>query len=184
MHEKCGGAWDQKIARGHVICHGRPSRCDPRFTTAGKSMFARTVATQARAVRRAPFSLMAVRAKSTSTLPTEAPPAPTEEARGDFVRPRVEDHHLMSNKEVPIAEPQTPPEVLEYGVEQAPNALETWSEDQRPKVEAMKGPRFEQVDMAFQPQALSAMELISNVPIQMTTKRVVSCDGGTYLDLD
>ncbi|WFD40480.1 uncharacterized protein MJAP1_003466 [Malassezia japonica] len=135
---------------------------------------------------------MAVRAKSTSTLPTEAPPAPTEEARGDFVRPRVEDHHLMSNKEVPIAEPQTPPEVLEYGVEQAPNALETWSQDQRPKVDAMKGPRFEQVDMAFQPQSLSAMELISNVPIQMTTKRVVPCDGGdgplghprVYINLD
>ncbi|WFD03077.1 hypothetical protein MOBT1_001766 [Malassezia obtusa] len=126
---------------------------------------------------------MSVRAKSSSAAATRTatPVAEHEdrrEVRGDFVRPRVEDHYMMSDKETRIAEPQTPPEVLEYGVEQAPNYPLTWSEDQRPKSEAMKGPRFEQMAMEFQPAPLSAMELISNVPVQFTHKRVVSCDGG------
>lgn len=122
---------------------------------------------------------MRMRMKSSTAVRTHAPPAPTQnEGRGDFVRPNVEQNHLLSNKEVPIAEPQTPPEVLAYGVEQAPNAVGTWSPDQRPKSDAMKGPRFEQIAMEFQPAGLSAMELISNVPIQMTSKRVASCDGG------
>lgn len=147
-------------------------------------MFVRAVATPLRSVRRAPTALMGVRMKSKVATPTTTTVATEHDERtklrGDFVRPQVDGDYLVSGKETRIAEPQTPPEVTEYGVSQAPNYLSTWSEDQRPKAEAMKGPRFEQVAMEFQPAPLSAMELISNVPVQFTTKRVVSCDGGMY----
>lgn len=145
-------------------------------------MFVRAVATPLRSVRRAPTTLMGVRMKSkvatqtTTTVATEHDER--AKLRGDFVRPQVDGDYLVSGKETRIAEPQTPPEVSEYGVSQAPNYFMTWSEDQRPKSEAMKGPRFEQIAMEFQPAPPSAMELISNVPVQFTTKRVVSCDGG------
>jgi hypothetical protein len=42
----------------------------------------------------------------------------------------------------------------------------------------MKGPRFEQMDMALQPQPLSAMEMIQREPIRLVAARVVGCDGG------
>ena len=35
-------------------------------------------------------------------------------------------------------------------VAQAPNRVGTWSREQRPKDEAMSGPRFEQMDLAAQ----------------------------------
>ncbi|WFC96228.1 hypothetical protein MBRA1_002884 [Malassezia brasiliensis] len=159
-------------------------------------MFVRAVATPLRSVRRAPTALMGVRMKSnvatqaTTTVATEHDER--SKLRGDFVRPQVDGDYLVSGKETRIAEPQTPPEVSEYGVSQAPNYAKTWSEDQRSKAEAMKGPRFEQIAMEFQPSPMSAMELISNVPVQFTTKRVVSCDGGdgplghprVYINLD
>lgn len=101
-------------------------------------------------------------------------------AQGDFVRPRTDGQGISAQVRTPIARATNPPGLVEYGMEQSPNFASTWSPSQRPKSEAMKGPRFEQTDYRFQPQPLSAMELISNHPIQMTTKRVVACDGGTY----
>ncbi|KOS16077.1 hypothetical protein Malapachy_2917 [Malassezia pachydermatis] len=111
-----------------------------------------------------------------SSAPTKQ--APAQLARGEFVRPRVKGGSIQAQVEMPIAKPEVPPEVQAYGLDQAPNHPSTWSLSQRPKSEAMKGPRFEQMDPRFQPQSLSAMELINNHPIQMSTKRVVSCDGG------
>lgn len=114
-----------------------------------------------------------------SSLPTKQGLAP-KVAQGDFVRPRADANGISAQVQTPIAKATNPPGLVEYGMEQSPNFPDTWSESQRPKSEAMKGPRFEQTDYRFQPQPLSAMELISNHPIQMTTKRVVSCDGGKY----
>ncbi|PWN99151.1 hypothetical protein FA09DRAFT_359757 [Tilletiopsis washingtonensis] len=73
------------------------------------------------------------------------------------------------------AAPHTPPAVVE---EQSPNLAGTWSPTQQPRTEAMKGPRFEQMDMALQPQPLSAMEMIQREPIRLVAARVVGCDGG------
>ena len=92
-------------------------------------------------------------------------------------RPVVKGGTISTHVEKPVAQPKTPPGVLKH-VKQAPNYPITWSESQRPKSEAMRGPRFEQMDPRYQPNSLSAMQLISEYPIQLTTKRVVACDGG------
>lgn len=116
------------------------------------------------------------------SLPTKDMPTATM-SRGEFVRPRVADQAMVSRVETPIARPKMPEAVKEYGFEQAPNRYETWSESQRPKSEAMRGPRFEQMDPSSQPLSLSAMELINNYPIQFTQERVTSCDGGACTHL-
>ena len=45
---------------------------------------------------------------------------------------------------------------------------------------AMRGPRFEQTNMDFQPQPLSAMALIAEEPIRLMEKRIAECDGGAW----
>lgn len=49
---------------------------------------------------------------------------------------------------------------------------------------AMRGPRFEQMNMEFQPQPLSAMEMVQREPIRLSHKRVTSCDGGQSREED
>lgn len=142
-------------------------------------MLGRVLAAPSRAIRlQTPvfrsFNTCAPRFES---LPTRARMTKVA-SEGDFVRPKVEGSTLVSNVETPIAEPRNPEKVIEYGMEQAPNRDLTWSKSQRPKSEAMKGPRFEQMDPRFQPQSLSAMELINNQPVRMVNSRVVACDGG------
>ncbi|OJJ44005.1 hypothetical protein ASPZODRAFT_135437 [Penicilliopsis zonata CBS 506.65] len=61
---------------------------------------------------------------------------------------------------------------------QAPNRANTWAASQRPRAEAMSGPRFEQTVMEMQPQPMAAIELIHKQPVRWTKKRVVACDGG------
>ncbi|KAK3313507.1 zinc-finger domain-containing protein [Apodospora peruviana] len=63
-------------------------------------------------------------------------------------------------------------------IHQAPNRSEIWSRSQRPRSQAMTGPRFEQTDFSLQPQPYSAMELIHKEPVRWTHARMVSCDGG------
>ncbi|CDS01533.1 hypothetical protein [Sporisorium scitamineum] len=75
----------------------------------------------------------------------------------------------------PVAQPQTPPHIP---AEQSPNFPTTWSESQNPRQNAMKGPRFEQLDMRFQPQPLAAIEMIQREPIRLSSKRIAACDGG------
>ncbi|KAJ7630929.1 hypothetical protein FB45DRAFT_748035 [Roridomyces roridus] len=75
---------------------------------------------------------------------------------------------------------------------QAPNAPSTWSVNQRPRPAAASGPRFEQTAMELQPNPLSAMALISEVPVNMVNGRKAVCDGGggplghpkIYINLD
>jgi uncharacterized Zn-finger protein len=77
-------------------------------------------------------------------------------------------------------------------VPQAPNSSKVWSASQTVKADALVGPRFEQMDINFQPNPPSAMELIAAVPIAKVASRVVSCDGGggalghpkVYINLD
>lgn len=74
-----------------------------------------------------------------------------------------------------VAEPHTPPHIP---TNQAPNVSSTWSADQNPRNNAMKGPRFEQMNVELQPQPLSAMEMISREPIRLVNARKAECDGG------
>lgn len=74
-----------------------------------------------------------------------------------------------------VAQPHTPPHIP---AEQSPNFPGTWSESQNPREQAMRGPRFEQLNVDLQPQPLSAMEMIQREPIRLTTKRIIECDGG------
>nr|7ZM7_M Chain M, NADH-ubiquinone oxidoreductase-like protein [Thermochaetoides thermophila DSM 1495]7ZMB_M Chain M, NADH-ubiquinone oxidoreductase-like protein [Thermochaetoides thermophila DSM 1495]7ZMG_M Chain M, NADH-ubiquinone oxidoreductase-like protein [Thermochaetoides thermophila DSM 1495] len=74
-------------------------------------------------------------------------------------------------------------EVAETGrpasaVMQAPNRAEVWSRSQRPRSEAMAGPRFEQTDFDAQPRPWAAIELIHKQPVRWTHDRIVACDGG------
>lgn len=142
-------------------------------------MLSRVLFAPSRALRHQTESLRSFHSCSIrfDSLPTKDMPTATM-SRGEFVRPRVADQAMVSRVETPIARPKVPEAVKEYGFEQAPNRYETWSESQRPKSEAMRGPRFEQMDPSSQPQSLSAMELINNYPIQFTQERVTSCDGG------
>ncbi|EED17799.1 NADH-ubiquinone oxidoreductase [Talaromyces stipitatus ATCC 10500] len=61
---------------------------------------------------------------------------------------------------------------------QAPNRATTWAQSQKPRAEAMTGPRFEQTIIELQPQPYAAIELIHKQPVRWTKERVVSCDGG------
>ncbi|EIW86732.1 ubiquinone oxidoreductase 20 kd subunit [Coniophora puteana RWD-64-598 SS2] len=63
-------------------------------------------------------------------------------------------------------------------VTQAPNYPTTWSTNQKPRPLAASGPRFEQTEMALQPNPLSAMELVANEPIRVVQGRKAVCDGG------
>ncbi|SPC64640.1 related to NADH2 dehydrogenase (ubiquinone) complex I 13K-A chain precursor [Ustilago sp. UG-2017b] len=74
----------------------------------------------------------------------------------------------------PVAQPHTPAHVP---AEQSPNFPTTWSESQNLRQNAMKGPRFEQLDMRFQPQPLAAIEMIQREPIRLSSKRIAACDG-------
>lgn len=124
--------------------------------TVSASMPARTLSTSARVMSGA----------RVATLPPQV---------GEFVRPESAPANAGLPAGKGVAQPHPPPGTP---VSQAPNALSTWSEDQNPRTRAMRGPRFEQTNMAFQPQPLAAMSLIANEPIRMVNQRVVSCDGG------
>ncbi|PWN48543.1 hypothetical protein IE53DRAFT_370523 [Violaceomyces palustris] len=93
---------------------------------------------------------------------------------GFFVRPNVQSKTVGPAPKL-VAEPHPPSHIIS---QQSPNFPTTWSQNQASRLEAMKGPRFEQMDMSLQPQPLAAIEMISREPIRMSTKRVVACDGG------
>ncbi|KAL4904393.1 lactobacillus shifted protein [Aspergillus multicolor] len=61
---------------------------------------------------------------------------------------------------------------------QAPNRVGTWAASQKPRPEAMSGPRFEQTIMHLQPTPMAAIELIHKQPVRWVKDRIVSCDGG------
>ncbi|KAL2354767.1 hypothetical protein BJ546DRAFT_842986 [Cryomyces antarcticus] len=61
---------------------------------------------------------------------------------------------------------------------QAPNRKGIWSRSQRPRSQAMTGPRFEQTIMEDQPRPYAAIELIHKQPVRWTDERKVACDGG------
>jgi hypothetical protein len=42
--------------------------------------------------------------------------------------------------------------------------------------------RFEQTDMSFQPNSLSAMELIAREPVTFVEGRKAVCDGGKFFN--
>ncbi|KAH8100709.1 ubiquinone oxidoreductase 20 kd subunit [Cristinia sonorae] len=88
---------------------------------------------------------------------------------------RLASSSISSNKSpVPANEASSPSAV----VQQSPNYPTTWSTSQRPRPQGQSGPRFEQTIMELQPNALSAMELISKEPIRVVNGRKAVCDGG------
>ncbi|PJF16503.1 hypothetical protein PSACC_03690 [Paramicrosporidium saccamoebae] len=64
---------------------------------------------------------------------------------------------------------------------QAPNRATVWSQRQRPKNDAMVGPRFIEVNLDSQPRPLSAIELLKQTPVLSIKARTVACDGGGLL---
>ncbi|EFQ33344.1 zinc-finger domain-containing protein [Colletotrichum graminicola] len=76
------------------------------------------------------------------------------------------------------ATPQVADNTVPATISQAPNRAVIWSRSQKPRAEAMTGPRFEQTDFSLQPQPYAAIELIHQEPVRWTHKRVVACDGG------
>ncbi|KAG0333426.1 hypothetical protein BG004_000846 [Podila humilis] len=64
------------------------------------------------------------------------------------------------------------------GLKQAVNRDATWSENQVERSQAFKGPRFENTDIAAQPQPQAAIDLIAEEPIRMVESRRARCDGG------
>ncbi|KAM7193614.1 hypothetical protein V8F33_007707 [Rhypophila sp. PSN 637] len=73
---------------------------------------------------------------------------------------------------------QAPETSLPTELQQAPNRTGLWARSQKPRSEAMTGPRFEQTDFSVQPQPYAAIELIHKEPVRWTHDRVVACDGG------
>lgn len=60
--------------------------------------------------------------------------------------------------------------------QQAPNRTEPWAPSQRPRADAMSGPRFEDVDLETQPQPLAAIDLIYQQPVKYA-HHIAVCDG-------
>ncbi|KAL0473070.1 NADH:ubiquinone oxidoreductase [Neurospora intermedia] len=93
-------------------------------------------------------------------------------------------HQLYSSSTVPAPEKseQNTVQVTPTGpaavVKQAPNRAEVWSRSQKPRSEAMTGPRFEQTNFDLQPQPWAAIELIHKQPVKWVHERIVACDGG------
>jgi NADH dehydrogenase (ubiquinone) Fe-S protein 6 len=66
---------------------------------------------------------------------------------------------------------------------QAPNAPSTWSTNQLPRPGPASSPRFEQTSMELQPNPLSAMALVNDVPPTMVDGRRAVCDGGALFGI-
>ncbi|TAQ87721.1 hypothetical protein B7494_g3940 [Chlorociboria aeruginascens] len=85
---------------------------------------------------------------------------------------------LPTGDEQKISLQETPEEKVKFQTLQAPNRKEVWSRNQKPRAQAMTGPRFEQTIMKYQPSPQAAIELIHKQPVRWTHERVVECDGG------
>ena len=77
---------------------------------------------------------------------------------------------------VPAAKSDSSPAVPQ--VSQSPNHPTTWSTSQRSRQDIYTDVRFEQTALEFQPQPLSAMELINSEPVRIVHGRKAVCDGG------
>jgi len=82
----------------------------------------------------------------------------------------------MGSHDSPLVE--TVEEAEKMRTMQAPNRAGIWSRSQKPREQAMVGPRFEQTIMADQPRPLAAIDLIHKQPVRWRHERIVSCDGG------
>uniref|UniRef100_A0A0B7JRJ9 Secondary thiamine-phosphate synthase enzyme n=2 Tax=Bionectria ochroleuca TaxID=29856 RepID=A0A0B7JRJ9_BIOOC len=89
-------------------------------------------------------------------------------ARGLRVSRRAFTTTARQFEAVPAAAKTTSPAVADESkpveITQAPNRLGVWSRSQKPRSQAMTGPRFEQTDFSVQPQPKAAIELIHKEP--------------------
>ncbi|KAJ3003996.1 UNVERIFIED_CONTAM: hypothetical protein HDU68_005392 [Siphonaria sp. JEL0065] len=63
-------------------------------------------------------------------------------------------------------------------IPQSLNRVGAWSKSQLEKAAATTGPRFEQTNMALQPNPVAAIDLIAAVPVTLVAGRKASCNGG------
>jgi len=97
-----------------------------------------------------------------------------------------------SYSQLQAGDPVLSPDSDKHLVPQAPNRVQPWSTNQRPRPAEKSDIRFEQTKMDLQPQPLSAMEMIANEPIRLVNGRRAVCDGGggplghpkIYINLD
>ncbi|KAK0551088.1 hypothetical protein OC846_000820 [Tilletia horrida] len=147
---------------------------------------ANPVAALASSARRLTVSISSSSASASSSSSSRwisssaATQQPAHGAQGDFARPASAPTSTnlptaSGERNTAIAQPHTPETIPS---EQAPNYPSTWSANQNARENAMRGPRFEQMEVDFQPQPLSAMAMIQKEPVRLSSKRVVSCDGG------
>ncbi|KAE8210988.1 hypothetical protein CF327_g5204 [Tilletia walkeri] len=122
-------------------------------------------------------SALAPAATASFTTSARASSSSSTTPQGDFPRPpsAPSSSNIPTVRQPKIAQVHTPPHVPST---QAPNYPSKWSEGQNAREHAMRGPRFEQMEMDMQPQPLSAMAMIQKEPVRLSSKRVVSCDGG------
>lgn len=76
-----------------------------------------------------------------------------------------EDVHIFYNKDQTALK-----------VKQAPNRDTPWAPSQRPRADAMSGPRFENIDLETQPRPLAAIDLIYKQPVNYV-HHIAVCDG-------
>ncbi|KAI6869567.1 NADH-ubiquinone oxidoreductase, partial [Hortaea werneckii] len=122
----------------------------------------------------------AIRAYTTSSHSTDNP-VPANDPN-----PKQPHTPVSSTNQLPTSSAGTHDQVLQESTEdaeqkrvmQAPNRETVWSRSQKPRSEAMVGPRFEQTIMEDQPRPYAAIDLIHKQPVRWTNKRSVSCDGG------
>ena len=126
------------------------SRVQPH-SLAGMMSSLRPLAASSRSILRSP-SLARPLARAASFLTSPAPPEPAAEDRPDASTPKL--------------------------YQQSPNHPKTWSLHQNPKPHAYDNARFEQVDLAFQPNPKSAMAMVAEDPIRLVNGRKAACDGG------
>lgn len=84
----------------------------------------------------------------------------------------------LSSTKAPGVPAEVVPPATTPIVGQAPNRAVKWSTNQQSRPQLASIPRFEQIDMALQPQPASAMEMIANEPVRLVHGRRAVCDGG------
>ncbi|KAK2735029.1 hypothetical protein FQN57_001371 [Myotisia sp. PD_48] len=114
------------------------------------------------------------RAQPENTIPTNDPNPPKPVS--SISKTNATPTDPMGAQEAPLQETVAAAE--RNLAKQAPNRELTWAKSQKPRAEAMVGPRFEQTIMEAQPRPHAAINLIHKQPVRWTKERVVSCDGG------
>jgi len=130
-----------------------------------------------RPLRRAISRGLASRTYSThpKEVPASEPPKPVTPA-SNISKTNETPTSSMGSHDQALVESEA--EAKEMRAMQAPNRKGIWSRSQKPREQAMAGPRFEQMILKDQPRPYAAIDLIHKQPVRWRKERIVSCDGG------